>query len=766
MKSYVFGLCLLSGLFGAPAFAQEAPIEPIPNIYISEINWAGSSLSTADEWIELFNASGQSVDLGGWVLTGAATSGNALGITEGFVAAPGSSVLIANYGLGNEKTTLAVEPNLVTTALSLSNSNLSIMLTMPDGTVVDQVSELVGSTNPSTSMYRLSDGTWAASTSSANLLDANQLGTPGMYGDVVSSEPTEEISPPAMEGSGEVVSESEPEPAIEITEPEPTLEAPEPTVVEPTEPVVEEPVVAEEPIIEELIIEPAPEPTVEPTTEVTEPTEVNAPTETPALEEIPVIEQEIVETVSEAVVESEPVDESVEEPEIIESPAIIETPELITTLETTETVSLPILINEIVSNPVDGTEWIEFYNPNNTAVDLQNYSVNDATGKATTLSGEIASLGYFVVENPKGKLNNDSDDVVLSDQHGTVIDQMSYGNETNPAPDAGESLARSESSFIVTATITKGSANILPEPEVVSEYENDLTINPIETPSGEEDESTTVQDSQETNEGHTASVSDASTVHQVVAIATPASVKATKATTKASTKSSSSKSSKSTETVTGMVTALPGTFGTQIAFIDGIELYFYDANWPTLAIGDIVSVRGTRSTSHGESRIKIASANDITILRHEEPVPVSITASSLSEQNEGALVSVTGRIVEQDDDRIVLEDASGELTIVAHKNTGINWFDYSGAEVTIVGIVRSFDDGVMLYPRSTEDITIVENVMSNADDTSVAPVASSKSIYPWIGGGLAIVAFGALAYWYLANRGFMIRVPQLHNSAT
>jgi hypothetical protein len=47
----------------APLSAQAGPV------VISELMWPGSTASTADEWIELYNSSDATVDLAGWTLT-------------------------------------------------------------------------------------------------------------------------------------------------------------------------------------------------------------------------------------------------------------------------------------------------------------------------------------------------------------------------------------------------------------------------------------------------------------------------------------------------------------------------------------------------------------------------------------------------------------------------------------------------------------------------------------------------------------------------
>ncbi|RMD52288.1 lamin tail domain-containing protein, partial [Candidatus Parcubacteria bacterium] len=155
-----------------------------PQILISEINWAGSEFSTADEWIELYNSSSQSVDISGWILAGCATGGEALKIAEGTTINSGDTILIANYDNNSEKTLLNISPDLITSTLSLANSNLEIFLAMPDGTVVDQYTTTgtpqFGSADPKASMERnLTTLDWQITSTNINLKSESQFGTPG-----------------------------------------------------------------------------------------------------------------------------------------------------------------------------------------------------------------------------------------------------------------------------------------------------------------------------------------------------------------------------------------------------------------------------------------------------------------------------------------------------------------------------------------------------------------------------------------------------------
>ena len=80
-----------------------------PTVILSEIAWAGSAASTADEWIELANIGEAPAILGGWQLTGVGTGGATIFLPEGTTINPASTYLISNYALGDEKTTLNTE---------------------------------------------------------------------------------------------------------------------------------------------------------------------------------------------------------------------------------------------------------------------------------------------------------------------------------------------------------------------------------------------------------------------------------------------------------------------------------------------------------------------------------------------------------------------------------------------------------------------------------------------------------------------------------
>ena len=89
----------------------------------------GSPVSSADEWIELCNRSQDTVDLSGWTITRQLEDREAamLRIEQGKLA-PGAVFLIANYPPEDGRSALAVQPQLVSSALSLPNTKLQLRL--------------------------------------------------------------------------------------------------------------------------------------------------------------------------------------------------------------------------------------------------------------------------------------------------------------------------------------------------------------------------------------------------------------------------------------------------------------------------------------------------------------------------------------------------------------------------------------------------------------------------------------------------------------
>jgi len=132
-----------------------------------------------------------------------------------------------------------------------------------------------------------------------------------------------------------------------------------------------------------------------------------------------------------------------------------------------------IKINEIVSNPEFGNEWVELYN-NSTSTFLLSGNICDSTGNfCKAVSGTISGLEFLVVEWSVSYLNNTGDSVVLKNESGAIIDEIIYGGSLD-TPEKGQSLIRkidgldtdSFADWAITTEITKGLNNILQMPVV------------------------------------------------------------------------------------------------------------------------------------------------------------------------------------------------------------------------------------------------------------------------------------------------------------
>ena len=163
--------------------------------------------------------------------------------------------------------------------------------------------------------------------------------------------------------------------------------------------------------------------------------------------------------------------------------------------------------------------FIELYNKQSSNINLDGWFIYDGSGAQTILSGVIAGSGakkYLVIEKPKGNLNNAGDLIILK-QGDAVIDQVAYGDwkdgqidDNAPTASDPKAIARTgdgyntynnKNDFAVSATITKGGANIISDADAASDAEtryaaslpqgnsSDIIINEIlPQPRGEENE--------------------------------------------------------------------------------------------------------------------------------------------------------------------------------------------------------------------------------------------------------------------------------------
>lgn len=849
-RIYVFVFCSVLGLLPAvhvlPAHAEFTPLEPQldgpAGVVISEINWGGSSRGIADEWFALANRDAQPADISGWTVTGVATGGTAITFSADTIIPAYGSYLIANYAPGDDSV-LTVTADLVTTAVSIPNTKLTVTLATQDGTVVDSLidpgtPDFGSSVSPYASMERdpltlaWHTAVHEPSESAAQPEAPEDAQTP-VTTEATIDEPFIDVQQP-VETDDAAATDNPPPPTTDVENSEDAdeaaIDAPVPDVGTTTddedtatiethhslpctggagagevESVMTDPEFTLDVMLEAgLTVEASELPTsAPPATDSADQvlSEEMVPSEDLDLasiddENIATVEDESAAAalpIDTDTLIADPAADSSEGESIAlvteETPqandVVIEnigddTPPASDTATTTQEQTVSILgavqINEIF---VDGDEWIEVRNTDTHDIDVSTWVVRDASGKETSLGAHIlAPDALLVIDAPKGKLNNDSDVVELVDGTGLVIDQVQYGTDALAAPDNSESLVRAANGWFVLTTITKGETN----PIIIHEAEEGATLAATSTATPP----SATQDPSETTPSSLTYVAPANTAASVVianavapsasaasAAATDAAKPAThaKAASKTTTKSASAVKKSSTSkkptkkavtTVTniqttedgarvrytGTVIALPGTFGSQVMFLDGASVYFYRAEWPSMTTGDVVTVEGEVSTTRGERRIKIATVADIVIADRAEISPSEIAVFDAAAI--ARLVRINGTISAREGDVLTVLHNGSAVRVVASTQSGIRWSTLTGTRVAITGVVRHLDGEYVLMPRTVDDVTVQH-------DEAIAPAPATPQ-FPTrsvLGGGVLTSTAGLLGYWFVRSRALI-----------
>jgi len=420
-----------------------------------------------------------------------------------------------------------------------------------------------------------------------------------------------------------------------------------------------------------------------------------------------------------------------------------ETIEILESVETEKIASPPstgqlgdVKITEFMSAPSDGPEWVEIYNATDKQISLVNWSIEDNTEKQTVLDGNLDPGQYLVIDAIKAQLNNTGDSIILRDAEGNLIDIIAYGNDEVPAPGKGVSMGIAEGVW---------HEYDIPSPEAENSV---LTFQEVD----ESTYSSGVIQSEESPKAQDKTLQlDAETITDPVHEEITEQKKEAK-------EDASSSGITDLVTKTGFITALPGTFGKQIAFINGIQLYMHSADWPELTLGDEISVHGILSSARGEPRIKLSGPDQITFTSQKELPSQELVVEEALSKKEGELVTITGAVEGRDGDKLTLKDDTGSVIIVAHANTGISWSNIPTTRIKVTGIIRTINDGVYIYPRHESDIDYLEDPVQPIAGI-VNDVAQNESS-PW--GGIALLSLTSLAlfYWYARSKNLLTKITQ------
>ncbi len=189
---------------------EEEPSSPSMTLCINELQWMGTDVSTADEWLEIaaIGSGATRLSLEGWSIVSVqnGTEETMITFTAGHDIAAGEFRIVSNYAA--QVSRLSVESMLVTTSVSLPNTQLLLRLYDDLGVLIDEVddgsSAPFAGANPSggskASMERMdclqpgtSKANWGTATVALGLDEGSPvLGTPGYANSVTESEEEEE----------------------------------------------------------------------------------------------------------------------------------------------------------------------------------------------------------------------------------------------------------------------------------------------------------------------------------------------------------------------------------------------------------------------------------------------------------------------------------------------------------------------------------------------------------------------------------------------
>lgn len=323
-----------------------------------------------------------------------------------------------------------------------------------------------------------------------------------------------------------------------------------------------------------------------------------------------------------------------------------------------------IIVSEIFPNPAgpDQTEFIEIQNISDKQINLINWQLDDIEGGSnpfmitTDLYIEPNQLYSFYKETTKLSLNNNEDSVRIINPLGEILEEIPYEKAKD-----NFSYSRIDDQWYWTESSTPNFQNVI-----------------ITEPEDEESDSKTNKTNEDTYQQ--IDLSEINSLPEKTKVITQ-----------------------------GVVSALPGTFSKQIAYLSGtgIGLYFYKATWPELQIGDLIAIKGEYYIKTGQPFIKIKNPEDISFIDNQSPPESTFfNAAEINQELFGWLVQIEGKILEKKGSRVYLADENGdEILVYLKKNTGIKNSDFQIEQnYKISGIVSKISDEIAIFPRMKDDI--------------------------------------------------------------
>lgn len=351
-------------------------------------------------------------------------------------------------------------------------------------------------------------------------------------------------------------------------------------------------------------------------------------------------------------------------------------------------------ISEIVPQPADGqaNEFIELYNSGDLPEYLLNWKLDDILvgGSIPFKFGStiIGAHSYLRFYNKDTKIilnDNPGDSACLIDPNDTVRECIPYSLSeyklSHPASSSyrGKSYSLFDGGWLWTDTLTPRMPNIYSvEVEIIDSEDGIVVPTDIKTARAKEDGETVA--------------------------------------------------------VTGTVSVIPEVLSNQYFYIQddssGIQIYNYDKLFPTLRVGDVVSVTGEFASISNERRIKILLGTDVIFIRQNSPpVPRVLSVGQIGEENEGTYIEINGVVTETSGSTFYVSDG-GIIKVYIRNSDVVNKPKMrKGDHVMVSGIISQYKNEYRVLPFSAGSVKILTS--GKLPEAGYDALDNSKQVKQW-----------------------------------
>lgn len=412
-------------------------------------------------------------------------------------------------------------------------------------------------------------------------------------------------------------------------------------------------------------------------------------------------------------------------------------------------------LSELLPNPAgpDDAEFIELV-AGNEPVDLTGWSLSDASGSTLkfTSGTVVPAQSWLVVKREQSRiaLNNDTDVVTLRRPDGTIADEVTFTDS-----DEGLAYVKHDGRWQWTTQPTPGTANVIHRPN--HEPAAKFSMMPPSTKrrvgtalffdasdsedkdgdelrfswqfgdgsraSGRRVQHVYRQPGQYTarltvDDGHRGQDMDERTftVRPALKGASSAATGSVKSAVVVTTLVEAKTAGTSDSVVlSGWVSAAPHALGEGLFYLtDGsVGMAVRASVLPSeLSLGQAVTVHGQRRTRSGEAYVLVENANGIVrdqSGKAKQLEPKAMPAGELDRELTGQLIQLEGEVTTLSGSRFAVDDGSGEASVYVRASTGFKRPALrSGDRVRVVGILSQTANGLRLLPRIADDVTVLQ----------------------------------------------------------